>query len=199
MPHPALPSLVLLVRHGATEWSESGRHTGRTDVPLTARGEQQAVTAGRIVERWLAGAEPIVYTSPLERAARTAELALPGHPAEVVDALTELDYGVYEGLTSTEILTRDPEWDLFTQGCPGGEGIPQASARCDSFVAKIERTAAGRAVVAFTHGHLGRLLTVRLLGLPASAASGLWNDTGSVAALDLHRGRIVLVGWNISS
>ena len=198
-PASSLPSLILLVRHGATEWSVSGQHTGRTDLPLTALGEDQARAAAKVIDHWLDGAVPVVYTSPLQRAARTAALALPDHPAEEVSALMEYDYGNFEGLTTSEILERDPEFDLFGKGCPGGENILQVSARCDSFVAKVERTAPGGAVVAFTHGHLSRILTARMLGIPASAAGGLWNDTASVAAINLHRGRLVLVGWNITA
>ena len=199
VPHPAFPSLILVVRHGATEWSQSGQHTGRTDLPLTDLGEQQARSVAPILQQWLKGEAPVVYTSPLQRAARSAELALPDVPAEPVPALIEYDYGTYEGLTTSEILERDPEWDLFATGCPSGENALQVSARCDSFVAKLERTAAGRPAVAFTHGHLGRVLTVRLLGMPASAAAGLWNDTASVAAINVHRGKLVLVGWNITA
>ena len=187
----------MLVRHGATEWSVTGQHTGRTDLPLTSLGEQQAHECSRVIAHWLDGSDPVVYTSPLQRAARTAALALPGHPAEEVAVLEEYDYGNYEGLTTSEIYERDPEWDLFSGGCPGGESAMQVSARCDSFIAKMERTAAGRSVVAFTHGHLSRILTARLLHLPSSAAAGFWNDTASVAAINLHRGKLVLVGWNI--
>jgi probable phosphoglycerate mutase len=122
---------------------------------------------------------------------------MPDHEATVVDALAEYDYGRYDGLTSTEILEQDPAWNLFTSGCPGGESPHQVAARCDSFIAKLERTAGGRAVVAFTHGHLGRILTARLLGLGVEAAAGLWNETASVGVINLHRGRFVLVGWNI--
>ncbi|MEI8239788.1 MAG: histidine phosphatase family protein [Actinomycetota bacterium] len=200
MPHSAsapTPSLILLVRHGATEWSVAGRHTGRTDLPLTDLGEQQSQQCRSVVEHWLDGSDPVVYTSPLIRATHTASLALPHYEAEEVPALLEYDYGNFEGLTTTQILERDPSWDLFANGCPGGENALQVSARCDSFIAKMERTAAGRSVVAFTHGHLSRILTARLLGLPASAAAGLWNDTASVAAINLHRGKLVLVGWNI--
>lgn len=188
---------MLLVRHGATEWSVSGRHTGRTDLSLTDEGVAQAVAAGPLIDTLLEGREPLVYTSPLERAARTAELALPHLTAEVVPALMEYDYGVNEGLTSSEILAKDPEWDLFATGCPGGESIQQVSARCDSFIAKLERTAADRAVVAFTHGHLSRILTARLLRLPASAGASLWNDTATVGVINQHRGKLVLVGWNL--
>lgn len=198
IPAPPLPSLILLVRHGATEWSVTGRHTGRTDLPLTELGVQQAIDAGHVVRHWLDGSDPVVFTSPLQRASHTARLALPDHPAEEVPALMEYDYGNYEGLTTSEIYERDPDWDLFSTGCPGGENILQVGARCDSVIAKMERLAAGRVVVAFTHGHLSRILTARLVGVPASAAGGLWNDTASVAAINLHRGRLVLVGWNIT-
>lgn len=199
VPNPATPSLVLLVRHGATDWSLSGQHTGRTDLPLTPQGEDQARRIGPVIQSWLGDQQPVVYTSPLQRAARTAELAMPRHRAEPVDALVEFDYGNHEGLTTTQILERDPEWNLFASGCPGGESIMQVTARCDSFIAKLERTASGRAVVAFTHGHLSRLLTTRLLGLPAVAAAAMWNDTASLAAIDTHRGRLVLVGWNVTA
>ena len=155
------------------------------------------MAAGPLIETLLEGREPLVYTSPLERAARTAELALPHRPADVVPALMEFDYGNYEGLTSSEILTKDPEWDLFASGCPGGESIQQVSARCDAFIAKLERTAGDRAVVAFTHGHLSRILTARLLRLPASAGASLWNDTATVGVINQHRGKLVLVGWNL--
>lgn len=192
-----LPSLVLLVRHGATEWSRSGRHTGRTDLPLTELGVAQAVAVQPVIQRLLEGASPVVFTSPLRRAADTARLALPGVEARVVGSLMELDYGQYEGLTSTEILTRDPTWNLFHEGCPDGETPAEFSARCDSFAQLLQRTASGRAVVAFTHGHLSRVLTARLLGLPVSTAAALFNETASVGMINVHRGRWVLVGWNI--
>lgn len=198
VPHPApLPSLVLLVRHGATEWSVSGRHTGRTDLELTAEGIAQAVAAGPLVEELLQGAEPLVFTSPLARAARTAELALPHRPATRMASLMEYDYGDFEGLTSSQILARDPGWDLFAGGCPGGETIEQVSARCDRFISDIEHVGAGRAIVAFTHGHLSRILTARMLRLPASAGASLWNDTATVGVINEHRGKLVLVGWNL--
>ena len=199
IPTTPLPALILLVRHGATEWSVTGQHTGRTDIALTPLGVQQAQSAAAVIHHWLDGADPVVFTSPLQRAAHTAALALPDHPAESVDALMEYDYGQYEGLTTSEIYARDPDWDLFGSGCPGGENILQVGARCDAFIAKMERTCTGRAVVAFTHGHLSRILTARLLDIPASAAGGLWNDTASVAAINLPRGRLVLVGWNVTA
>lgn len=204
-PHPVTsastttqpPALLLLVRHGATEWSVAGRHTGRTDLPLTELGEQQAVALAPLLERLLGGLDPLVFTSPLERAVRTAELALPTSIPEPVSALAEYDYGDFEGLTSTEILLRDPTWDLFQGGCPGGENVFQVTARCDAFRAKVERVGAGRAIVAFTHGHLSRILTARFLDLPASAGASLWNDTATVGVIHEHRGRLVMIGWNL--
>jgi probable phosphoglycerate mutase len=190
------PALLLLVRHGATEWSIAGRHTGRTDLPLTQLGEQQALALAPLLTRLLDGLDPLVFTSPLERAVRTAELALPLSVPEPVSALMEYHYGEYEGLTSTEILQRDPNWDLFEGGCPAGESVLQVVARCDAFRAKVERVGAGRAVVAFTHGHLSRILTARFLDLPASAGASLWNDTATVAVIHEHRGRLVMIGWN---
>ncbi len=191
--------MILLVRHGATEWSANGRHTGRTDIALTEVGMRQAQATAPLLDFWLDGDTPVVYTSPLARAAETASLALPQYPAERVDALAEYDYGRYEGLTSSEILALDPDWNLFTGGCPGGESIGQVTARCEAFIAKLERTAVGRTVVAFTHGHFSRILTTRLLGLEPLTAASLWNDTATVAAINLHRGRLVLVGWNMRS
>ena len=192
-----LPSLVLLVRHGATEWSVSGQYTGRTDLALTELGQQQAIAVRPIIARLLEGAEPLVFTSPLRRAAETAQLALPGVKATVFDALMELDYGQCEGLKTSQIVAKFPEWDLFENGCPGGEKPPEFAARCDSFVELLHRTASGRAVVAFTHGHLSRVLTARLLGLPVATAAALFNETASVGMINVHRGRWVLVGWNI--
>ena len=177
----------------------TGQHTGRTDLPLTEEGVVQSLTVGPVIEELLDGREPLVFTSPLLRAAHTAELALPHQPAERLDALMEFNYGDYEGLTSSQILERDPDWDLFSSGCPGGESLMQVSARCDAFVAKVERVAARRAVVAFTHGHLSRILTARMLNLPATGGASLWNDTASVGVINEHRGKLVLVGWNLSA
>ncbi|MEO5902189.1 MAG: histidine phosphatase family protein, partial [Ilumatobacteraceae bacterium] len=160
-PDVSLPSLVVLVRHGATEWSLNGRHTGRTDLPLTQVGIDQSQSVGEVVGRQLGGRSALVFTSPLQRARHTAHLAMPHNEATIVDALAEYDYGNYEGLTSAEIELQHPGWNLFADGCPGGETLGQVAARVDSFIAKLERVAAGRAVVAFTHGHLGRVLTAR--------------------------------------
>jgi len=199
-PESSLPSLILLVRHGATEWSVNGRHTGRTDLPLTDLGMRQAKAVGKVIRQWVGKQEPLVYTSPLLRARQTAALAMPGFQPEEAEALLEYDYGIFEGLTTSQILDRDPSWNLFSsRGCQGGENLIRVAARCDGFIARLERAAKGKPVVAFTHGHLSRILTARLIGIPASAAAGMWNDTASVAAINLHRDKLVLVGWNITA
>jgi probable phosphoglycerate mutase len=199
VPSPPIvgPNLILLVRHGATEWSESGRHTGRTDAPLTEKGIRQADRLPPLLATLSEGALPLVFTSPLQRAAETARRAVPGVEPIVVDALAEYDYGTYEGLTTEEIDAKHPGWDLFKDGCPGGESLNQVVARCDAFVAKLERIAVGRTVIVFTHGHLSRILTTRLVGLSPEAGAVLQNDTASVGVIDDKRGRLVITGWNL--
>ena len=199
MSHPAVvgPSLILLVRHGATEWSEIGRHTGRTDLGLIDKGWRQADRLPPLLATLSEGALPLVYSSPLERSLETARHAVPGVEATVVDALAEYDYGAYEGLTTEEIESRVPGWNLFEHGCPGGESMHQVIARCDAFIAKLERTAVGHTVIAFTHGHLSRILTTRLVGLQPDAGAVLHNDAASVGVIADKRGRYVITGWNI--
>jgi broad specificity phosphatase PhoE len=191
------PSLILLVRHGATEWSENGQHTGRTDLPLIPKGVRQADRLPPLLATLSEGGLPLVFTSPLQRASETARRAVPGVEATVVDALEEFDYGTYEGLTAEQIEERQPGWNLFEHGCPGGESLNQAVARCDGFIAKLERTARGRPVIVFTHGHLSRILTTRLVGLAPEAGAVLQNDTASVGVIADKRSRYVINGWNI--
>lgn len=196
-PVVAGPSLILLVRHGATEWSENGRHTGRTDLPLLEKGRHQADRLPPLLATLSEGALPVVFTSPLERAMETARRAVPGVEATVVAALAEYDYGDYEGLTSEEIDAQQPGWNLFLDGCPGGESLHQVVARCDGFIAKLERTARGGAAIVFTHGHLSRILTTRLVGLEPQAGAVLQNDAASVGIISDKRGHYVITGWNI--
>jgi probable phosphoglycerate mutase len=165
---------------------------------MTDVGRRQALRLRELLGAvLLARPEPVVFTSPLQRAVETAHIALPEHRAEQTHLLAELDYGMYEGLTADDIRTRSPGWNLFADGAPGGESLGAAAARCDSFIAKLERMAAGRNVVAFTHGHISRILTMRLLALPVVAAALLHNDTASIALLDNRRDRLVLTGWNL--
>lgn len=149
-----------LVRHGETEWSRSGRHTGRTDLPLTDRGREEARSAGRL----LGGRElALVLASPLERARETARLAGCGDAVVVCDDLRELDYGEYEGRTTAEIRREVPGWLIWTGAVPGGESLEQAAARAERVIERID-TAPGP-VALFGHGHLLRILIARWCGL----------------------------------
>lgn len=183
---------MLVVRHGTTEWSTAGRHTGRTDVDLTPEGEAEATTLGPLLRQRLGDAVAQVHSSPLQRALRTAMLALPGTPVAIDARLVELDYGDYEGMTTAEIQAKVPEWDLFTHECPAGETVEQVAARCDSFIADL----GPGAHVVFAHGHLSRILAVRLLGWTPSTAAFLYNDTASIGAVRDRRGTRVLDAWN---
>jgi probable phosphoglycerate mutase len=192
---------LLLVRHGETEWSRSGRHTSRTDLPLTGHGEEQAKSLAPL----LAGrAYALVLSSPLGRAIRTAELA--GLPGVVPDPdLHEWDYGGYEGITSAEIHRTRPGWDLWTDGVPpGSEGHPgespaEVGARADRVLARVgavlDDEAAGD-VVLVAHGHFLRVLTARRLGLPPAEGRLFQLATGTVGRLSTEHGRPVIAEWN---
>jgi probable phosphoglycerate mutase len=180
-----------LVRHGATDWSESGRHTGRTDVPLTTEGEAGA----RKVASALSGRQfALVLTSPLQRARRTAELS--GFPAaEIDDDLREWDYGDYEGITTAEIRDKVPGWTVWTHPCPDGESADQVAARLDRVVERV-RSVAGDALV-FGHGHALRALTARWLGEPVAAGRLYRLDTATVSQLGYERDQAVIQAWNV--
>ena len=182
-----------LVRHGETEWSLAGRHTGLTDLPLTARGEDTARSlAGR-----LQGIVPAsVYTSPLQRAARTCALAGFGAAAVTDPDLVEWDYGDYEGLTSREIRARQPGWALFRDGCPGGEALAGVGARADRVVRRL-RGGDGNALV-FSSGHFLRVLAARWLGEDPSAGRHFVLGTAALCALgyDHDRTEPVIRLWN---
>ncbi len=169
---------LYLIRHGETAWSQGGQHTGRTDIPLTARGEAQA---RRVGERLRELQFTAVLTSPLQRARRTCELAGLNAQPEVDAALSEWDYGQYEGLTSAEIRQRRPGWDVFRDGGPGGESPPQVSARADAVIARL-RPLDGRVAV-FSHGHFLRSLAVRWIGLPILYGRNFGLGAGAVCQL----------------
>ncbi|MDG3005258.1 histidine phosphatase family protein [Paludisphaera mucosa] len=172
-----LPRIVL-VRHGETEWSATGRHTSLTDVALTERGEADA----RRLAAGLQGREfALVLTSPLLRARRTCELAGFGDAAVVDPDLVEFRYGAYEGLTTAEIRRRRPGWDVFRDGCPEGDSPQDVAARTDRVVGRLRE--AGGDVLVFAHGHILRGLAVRWVGLEIHAASRLALTTASVSIL----------------
>jgi len=181
---------AFLVRHGATEWSESGRHTSTTDLPLLPAGEE---VARSLAARLAATSYGLVLTSPLARARRTAELAGFGDAA-VCDDLREWSYGDYEGRTTEQIRAEVPDWTVWTHPCPGGESAAEVSARCDRVVARI-RDAAGP-VLLFAHGHVLRALAARWLGQPVAAGRSYRLDTATVSTLGHERETPVLVRWN---
>ncbi len=167
---------VYLVRHGETEWSKAGRHTGRTDLPLTADGERLAAAIGT---RLKGVTFSHVLSSPRVRARRTAELA--GYPPVIDPDLTEWDYGDYEGLTSADIRARRPDWLLFDDGCPNGESVAAVGERADRVVARL-RGLSGNVLV-FSHGHFLRVLGSRWVGQPVGFARHLLLGTAAVSVL----------------
>ena len=156
--------IVHLARHGETAWSLTGQHTGTTDLPLTQNGERNA---RQLADRLKGLTFTKVFTSPLQRARRTCELAGFGAMAEVDRDLVEWDYGQYEGRTSADILKERPDWQLFRDGCPGGETPQQVGARADLVVSRV-RAVPGDVLV-FSSGHFIRVLAARWLGLEAGA------------------------------
>jgi broad specificity phosphatase PhoE len=186
--------VVLLVRHGETEWSRSGQHTSRTDLPLLADGVRDAEALGRrLAEYSLA----LVLASPMARARETARLAGLGDAVEISDDLVELGYGDYEGRTTADIRVERPGWDVWADGSPGGEPLADAGARADRVIARAE--AAGGDVALFGHGHMLRIIGARWLGLPPAAASGLALSTASLCILGYERERRVIWLWNDTS
>jgi probable phosphoglycerate mutase len=173
----ALP-VIYLARHGETAWSLSGQHTGRTDLPLTERGERNARALGERL-RGLTFAK--VFTSPLKRAVRTCELAGFGAVAEIDPDLVEWDYGQYEGRRTAEIHMERPDWQLFRDGCPGGESPGQIGARADRVVGRV-RAVKGDVLI-FSSGHFLRVLAARWLGLDAAGGRYLLLGTASLSAL----------------
>jgi broad specificity phosphatase PhoE len=175
--------VVSLARHGETAWSLSGQHTGLTDLPLTERGEGEA---RRLGERLAGRAFARVFTSPLQRARRTCDLAGFGGVAAVDPDLVEWNYGKYEGRTSAEIRKENQDWQLFRDGCPAGESPADVAARADRVVARAR--AVGGDVLIFSSGHILRMLGARWLGLPPEGGRYLFLSTGSLSALGYEHG-----------
>ena len=190
---------LILLRHGETEWSASGRHTGRTDVPLTPRGEAAAAALALALARREIRA---VFTSPASRAVRTAELA--GlHGAKIDPDLQEWDYGGYEGWTTAQIREERPGWYLWRDGViPGdaahpGETVAQVGARADAVLARAEPLLADGDVVLVAHAHVLRVLTARWLRLDPDGGRLFRLDTGTFSTLGTEHGRPVITSWNV--
>jgi len=188
-----LPRLFL-IRHGETEWSLSGRHTGRTDIALTGRGEEDAKALGSRLRAFTLEA---VFTSPSLRARGTCELAGLAAAAEIDPDLAEWDYGDYEGLTTAEILETRPDWNLFLDGCPNGESPSRVSGRADRVIAGSKEREGNIAL--FTHGHFGRVLAARWIGSPVDLGRRFSLAPASLSVLDHeHRNarEPIIALWN---
>jgi len=184
---------IWLVRHGETEWSLTGRHTGRSDIPLTPRGVRQAEMLGRRI-----GARRFarVVTSPLSRARDTCRLSGQGARAELSPDLREWDYGRWEGRTSLEIRREVPDWTIWTGAVPGGETVDQVGERVDRVLERVRGSPGD--VILFAHGHVLRILAARWLGLSARDGRYLGLDTASLSSLGHEREQPVVRSWNES-
>lgn len=185
---------IYLVRHGETAWSLAGRHTGLTDIPLTEKGEQEART---LADRLHHVSFNRVFTSPLQRARRSAELAALNRPAEIDPDLEEWNYGDYEGLRTSEIRERNPDWNIFKDGCPQGESPTQVSLRADRVIARLRNLEGDIAI--FSHGHFGRVLAARWIGLGLEQALHFLLGTASLSILGYgHRlaAEPAIILWN---
>ena len=183
--------MLWLIRHGETEWSLSGAHTGVTDIPLTSVGEEKARKLGaRLVDKDFA----LVLTSPLQRARHTCELAGLRQPVEVEPNLLEWNYGEYEGLKTSEIRQKVPGWFLFRDGVPGGETIEQVAVRARAVIARVADVKGD--VALFAHGHILRILTACWLDLPPQEAKRFALSTASISTLGFEHEVRVISQWN---
>lgn len=184
---------LLVIRHGQTEWSVAGRHTGRTDVPLTEAGRAEAVDAGRTLDGWHLTA---AYTSPLGRARETAEIVGCPVPVSVDADLAEWDYGDWEGITTDAARTQIPDWSVWTHPMTGGESLVELGARADRFLARVQADVPQGNVAVFSHGHLLAVLIARWCGLPPVEGRRFYLATATVSLLGWHRGDRVIRALN---
>ena len=183
---------IVLVRHGETEWSANGRHTSRTDLPLTEAGRRRAQALGSVLR---GGDWSSVLSSPLRRARETCELAGLGNEMAIDEDLREWDYGEYEGLTTPQIREQRPDWNLWRDGCPGGESPAEVQARADHLLSVLRR-GDGDSVL-FAHGHILRVISARWVGQPAEFGARIALDTGTTSTLDHERETEVIRQWNL--
>ena len=184
---------IFLIRHGETEWSRSGQHTGRTDVPLTEAGRRSAEAIRELVE-------PLqldVWTSPLQRARETSRLA--GFPsAQVDDDLREWDYGIYEGRTTLDIRKETPDWSVWLSPIPNGESLDEVAGRARRVIERVTQNAAGD-VALFAHGHLLRIFAACWIGMPPVTGRYLALDTATISILGYERQTRVIRRWNVGT
>jgi broad specificity phosphatase PhoE len=184
---------IVLVRHGETEWSKSGQHTGRTDVPLTEEGRRRALALGET----LRGHSFRVYTSPLRRARETCALAGFGDTAIVEPDLVEWDYGVYEGRRTLDIRAGQPDWSVWLSPITGGEQLEEVATRARRVIDRVVATGAPETAL-FAHGHILRVLAACWMGLPPLAGRYLSLDTASISVLGFERQTRVIRQWNVT-
>jgi probable phosphoglycerate mutase len=189
---------LVIIRHGETEWTLSRRYTGTTDVPLTSNGHRQAALLAPLVQRVLAGDSTLAFSSPRQRAAATAALALPDRPITVDPLVAEYHYGDYEGLTDDQIHLLAPDWDIWRDGCPHGESTDDVGARADAFLDAYVPTCTGPVVVV-THGHFSRILAARALGLGAENGRLFASITASISVIEDYHGERCIGRWNVDA
>jgi broad specificity phosphatase PhoE len=198
-PIPHTPQNVVLIRHGATEWSKSGQHTGKTDLPLLEEGETEARGLNSKLSAFLSGSRPgVVLSSPLKRALQTCALAGFGDEVQLDDDLMEWDYGLYEGLTTAEIQADRSGWELFRDGCPGGEVASEVGRRAARVIARLRSNHAlsTRPALVFAHGHLLRVLAAVWAGLEPEVGRNLPFETGAISVLGWAHEDPAIVTWN---
>ena len=190
---------LFLIRHGATQWSASGQHTGTTDLPLTSEGLAQ-LDGLSLLLREMIGPQintSVVFSSPLSRALVSAETVMgDGHDVRVDSNLVEFDYGDYEGLTTEEIRDRRPGWDIWRDGCPNGESAEDVGKRADAFLAGLGGHP--EIVVTFAHAHVIRIIAARAIGLDANCGQLFTLDTATVSLIEDVREKRVVQHWNVS-
>ncbi|GAC1414790.1 MAG: histidine phosphatase family protein [Acidobacteriaceae bacterium] len=186
-------SQLWLIRHGETEWSATGKHTSRTDVPLTAHGRERAVQLRDFLQNTTFAA---VFRSPMLRAKETCEIAGYGDIAVIDDALKEWDYGIYEGRTTKEIQVDIPGWSVWKDPMPGGETVEQVGSRADAVIRRALAAGGTGKVAMFAHAHILRILAARWIGLGASGGALFSLGTGSVSVLGWERETRVVIQWN---
>jgi len=184
--------VVWLARHGETEWSAAGQHTSRTDLPLTAAGEQEAIALGKMLQ---SEHFDLVVSSPRLRAVRTAELA--GFNPAIDNDLVEWDYGDLEGLTTAQIRASYPGWEIWYGPWPGGETDEQVAARADRVVQRARALPPGAKALFFSHGHMLRVLAARWLGQPPASGRFLMLGTATVSVLSWEHGGAAVQHWNV--
>jgi broad specificity phosphatase PhoE len=182
---------IVLARHGETEWSRDGRHTGRTDIPLTENGRREALQLREALNGWSFAR---VLSSPLQRALETCRLAGLGDRAEITEDLVEWDYGEYEGITTAQIRESRPDWNLWRDGCPGGETAADVGRRADRVLAELEGVEGDVAV--FAHGHVLRVMAARWVALPPESGALFALNTGTLSVLGYERETRVVRRWN---